>query len=161
MLGDRDLDAYDVVVLDEAHERSLRTDMLMGFLKDIQKRRKAKVAAYAKKGKQVEHDAEADGQREPTELKIVVMSATIDAKRFSEFFDSAPVLYISGRQHKVTVKYTSTPQDDFLDSALKTVFQIHAKYPPGSILVFLPGESLGRDAAEYWLLTLDRWSTPG
>lgn len=140
MLSDRDLDAYDVVVLDEAHERSLRTDMLMGFLKDIQKRRKAKVAAYAKKGKQVEHEAEADGQREPTELKIVVMSATIDAKRFSEFFDNAPVLYISGRQHKVAVKYTSTPQDDFLDSALKTVFQIHAKYPPGSILVFLPGE---------------------
>ncbi|KAG0659288.1 putative ATP-dependent RNA helicase dhr2 [Rhodotorula mucilaginosa] len=140
MLSDRDLDAYDVVVLDEAHERSLRTDMLMGFLKDIQKRRKAKVAAYAKKGKQVEHEAEADGQREPTELKIVVMSATIDAKRFSEFFDNAPVLYISGRQHKVAVKYTSTPQDDFLDSALKTVFQIHAKYPPGSILVFLPGQ---------------------
>ncbi|GAA5881642.1 hypothetical protein JCM3774_005706 [Rhodotorula dairenensis] len=148
MLSDRDLDAYDVVVLDEAHERSLRTDMLMGFLKDIQKRRKAKVAAYRSKGKDpVQHQQNGTGtvategdHREPTELKIVVMSATIDAKRFSDFFDSAPVLYVSGRQHKVTIKYTSTPQDDFLDSALKTVFQIHAKYPPGSILVFLPGQ---------------------
>lgn len=100
MLGDRDLDAYDVVVLDEAHERSLRTDMLMGFLKDIQLRRKAKVRAWKAKGKGKAHadehrngDAAAAAvngkhaeERDPTELKIVVMSATIDAKRFSEFF---------------------------------------------------------------------------
>ncbi|EMS21675.1 hypothetical protein NBRC10512_002503 [Rhodotorula toruloides] len=154
MLGDRDLEAYDVVVLDEAHERSLRTNMLMGFLKDIQKRRKERVrvwkAEQAKsKGKAkangVVANGEADGkkgtdERDPTELKIVVMSATIDAKRFSDFFDRAPVLYVAGRQHKVKIHYAEEPQPDFLDAALKMVYQIHTRYPPGSILVFLPGQ---------------------
>ncbi|GAA6038833.1 hypothetical protein JCM8097_002918 [Rhodosporidiobolus ruineniae] len=146
MLGDRDLDAYDVVILDEAHERSLRTDMLMGFLKDIQKRRREKVRAFKAeqaKGKGKAKEENGDGkkeERDPTELKIVVMSATIDAQRFSEFFDTAPVLFVQGRQHKVTLKYAAEPQLDYVDAALKTVFQIHTKYPPGAILVFLPGQ---------------------
>jgi ATP-dependent RNA helicase DHX33 len=86
MLSDRDLLKYDVVILDEAHERSLRTDMLMGFLKEVQVRRKALVKVW-KLNQQKSDAMDVDNKPgPPSELKIVVMSATLDAKRFSEFF---------------------------------------------------------------------------
>jgi len=77
MLGDRDLLRYDVVIVDEAHERTLRTDMILGFLKGVQKRRKERMDKWK----------EGDEGERPGELKVVVMSATLDAKRFSEFFN--------------------------------------------------------------------------
>lgn len=83
ILGDRLLESYDVVVIDEAHERTLRTDMILGFLKEIQIKRK-EMARAAEKGK----NGEPVGP-----LKIVVMSATIDAERFSEFFDKYVVVH--------------------------------------------------------------------
>lgn len=82
MLGDRELERYDVVVVDEAHERSLRTDLVLGFLKAVQGRRAERVEEWRKGGGKGE-----EGEKEPRELKIVVMSATIDAQRFSRFFD--------------------------------------------------------------------------
>ena len=79
ILGDPLLEAYDIVIIDEAHERTLRTDMILGFLKQIQKRRKALMAERPKAGE--------NGFKQPGPLKIIVMSATLDAKRFSEFYD--------------------------------------------------------------------------
>ncbi|GAA99231.1 hypothetical protein E5Q_05925 [Mixia osmundae IAM 14324] len=150
LLGDAPLSAYDVIIIDEAHERSLRSDMLMGFLKSIQSDRK---------------EAHADGQvwqRGPRQgepvsaLRIVIMSATLDAQKFSAFFDNAPVLFVRGRQHTVLTRYTAEPVQDFVDAALKTIFQINLERPRGDILVFLTGqediESL-KSSLEYYIET--------
>ncbi|KAH9998034.1 P-loop containing nucleoside triphosphate hydrolase protein [Russula vinacea] len=68
------------------------------------------------------------------------MSATLDAEKFSKFFESAPVLYVKGRQHPVSIYYTPSSQSDYLDAALRTFFQIHVDRPPGDVLIFLPGQ---------------------
>lgn len=137
LLSDPSLSRYSVVIVDEAHERTLRTDMLLGSLKRIQRDRNGSAAATKAndKGK-----GKALPQGSVTPLKVIVMSATLDAERFSRFFNGARIVYVKGRQYPVKLMYLTDPTTDYLDSALKTVFQIHLYQPPGDILVFLSGQ---------------------
>ncbi|PKI77956.1 hypothetical protein CRG98_001576, partial [Punica granatum] len=113
-LGEPDLASYSVVMVDEAHERTLSTDILFGLVKDISRFR--------------------------PDLKLLISSATLDAEKFSDFFDMAPIFKFPGRRYPVDIQYTKAPEADYLDAAVVTALQIHAQYPPGDILVFLTGQ---------------------
>ena len=74
-------------------------------------------------------------------LKVIVMSATLEADKFSTYFRHAPVLYVEGRQHPVNVRHVSQKQEDWSHAVLNTIFQIHAENDPSQdILVFLTGQ---------------------
>ncbi|KAI0004642.1 P-loop containing nucleoside triphosphate hydrolase protein [Russula compacta] len=130
MMTDPFLTCYDVVIVDEAHERTLRTDIVLASLKRILAVRNGNGGA----------NSSPKGKAKANPLKVVIMSATLDAEKFSKFFDNAPVLYVKGRQHPVSIFHTSTSQNDYLDAALRTFFQIHVDRPPGDVLIFLPGQ---------------------
>ncbi|XP_053672497.1 ATP-dependent RNA helicase DHX8 [Anopheles nili] len=113
-LVDFDLKSYSVIMLDEAHERTIHTDVLFGLLKQaVQKR---------------------------PELKLIVTSATLDAVKFSQYFFEAPIFTIPGRTFPVEILYTKEPETDYLDASLITVMQIHLREPPGDVLLFLTGQ---------------------
>ncbi|MFO1205950.1 MAG: ATP-dependent RNA helicase HrpA [Burkholderiales bacterium] len=126
---DRMLSAYDTLVIDEAHERSLNIDFLLGYVRQLLPRR--------------------------PDLKLVVTSATIDAERFSRHFGGAPVVEVSGRLYPVEVRYRPLATDpekgdeqDLTDAILDAVDAVSRPGEQGDILVFLPGEREIRDTAE-------------
>ncbi|MDS4068811.1 MAG: ATP-dependent RNA helicase HrpA, partial [Candidatus Competibacter sp.] len=126
--GDRGLDQYEVIILDEAHERSLNIDFLLGYLKRLLPRR--------------------------PDLKLIITSATIDPDRFSRHFDGAPIIEVSGRLHPVEVRYRPLPaadederDRDLQQAILDAVDEVWTE-GPGDILIFLSGEREIRETAE-------------
>ncbi|MGQ5524005.1 ATP-dependent RNA helicase HrpA [Chitinimonas sp. PSY-7] len=126
---DRFLSQYDTIIVDEAHERSLNIDFLLGFLKQLLPRR--------------------------PDLKVIVTSATIDADRFSQHFGGAPVIEVSGRTYPVEVRYKELRSKDADDADLEmeeavvdAVLEVWRHDGLGDVLVFLPGEREIRETAE-------------
>ena len=113
-LGEPDLASYSVMIIDEAHERTLQTDILFGLVKDIARFR--------------------------PDIKLLISSATLDAEKFSEYFDNAPIFRIPGRRYPVNILYTKAPEADYMDAAVVTTLQIHVTQPPGDVLIFFTGQ---------------------
>ena len=109
------LEAYQVILLDEIHERTLATDLLMGLLKEVIKQR--------------------------SDLKLIVMSATLYAGRFQQYFDNAPLLNVPGRIHPVEIIYQPEIKQNYLEAAILQVLDIHLNEKiEGDILLFLTGQ---------------------
>mgnify|MGYP006164351177 CR=1 FL=1 len=134
---DRFLNQYDTLIIDEAHERSLNIDFLLGYLKQLLPKR--------------------------PDLKLIITSATIDPQRFSKHFFNAPVIEVSGRTFPVETRYRPVSEQDDKDAdQLQGIFDaVEELYrePPGDILIFLNGEREIRDTADALekLLESQRW----
>lgn len=113
-LSEPDLDNYSVVIMDEAHERSLDTDVLFGILRQVATRR--------------------------TDIKLIITSATMDSSKFGLFFGNVPVFCIPGRTFPVELYFSKSPCEDYVDAAVKQTIQIHLGGLEGDILVFMPGQ---------------------
>ncbi|KAJ1434750.1 P-loop containing nucleoside triphosphate hydrolase protein [Ochromonadaceae sp. CCMP2298] len=123
-LTEPDLASYSVMMIDEAHERTLHTDVLFGLVKDISRFRE-------------------------DDFRLIISSATLDAEKFSAYFDDASIFMIPGRMFPVDIFYTKAPEADYIDAAVVSILQIHVTQPvPGDILVFLTGQEEIETCAE-------------
>lgn len=113
-LMQNNLEKYSVIIMDEAHERSLNTDILMGLLKKVLSRRR--------------------------DIKLLVTSATMNSQKFSDFFGGAPQFTIPGRTYPVDIMFAKAPCSDYVEAAVRQVLQIHLSQPAGDILVFMTGQ---------------------
>ncbi|XP_026124168.1 pre-mRNA-splicing factor ATP-dependent RNA helicase PRP16-like [Carassius auratus] len=113
-LRESDLDHYSAVIMDEAHERSLNTDVLFGLLREVVARR--------------------------SDLKLIVTSATMDSDKFAGFFGNVPIFHIPGRTFPVDILFSKVPQEDYVEAAVKQALQIHLSGMVGDILIFMPGQ---------------------
>ena len=117
--GDRFLHEYDTIIIDEAHERSLNIDFLLGIMRQLLDER--------------------------PELKLVITSATLDTEKFSKAFRNAPIIEVSGRLYPVELEYRPPDKEeaedkDYVDQAVEAVEYLRREKPPGDVLVFMPTE---------------------
>ena len=128
-LTEPDLASYSAIMIDEAHERTVHTDILLALVKDL--------------------------ARERRDLKLLISSATMNAEKFATYFDGAPIFNVPGRRYPVDIFYTPAPEANYLLAAVTTVFQIHTTQGKGDILVFLTGQD-EIEAAEQQLSDIAR-----
>lgn len=128
-LRDPELSQYSVIMIDEAHERTLHTDILLGLVKDVARAR--------------------------PELRLIISSATMNAHKFSTFFNNAPIYNVPGRRFNVDIHYTLQPEANYVHASITTVFQIHLSQSidSGDILVFLTGQDEIEACAESIIAT--------
>ncbi|KAL0447230.1 UNVERIFIED_CONTAM: putative pre-splicing factor ATP-dependent RNA helicase DEAH4 [Sesamum latifolium] len=114
-LSNPDLSQYSVIILDEAHERSLNTDILLGLMKRLIKLR-------------------------ASNLKVLITSATLDGEKVSRFFSNCPILNVPGKLFPVEIQHCSERPKSYLEASLKTAIDIHVREPEGDVLIFMTGQ---------------------